>query len=52
MEYKVEELSPVKRKVAVEVSVEEVHAALAATVALPSRSRRNTLTCWPRASRS
>ncbi|UTF49274.1 trigger factor [Desulfomicrobium sp. ZS1] len=34
MEYKVEELSPVKRKVAVEVSVEEVHAALAATVAL------------------
>ncbi len=34
MEYKVEELSPVKRKVAVEVSVEEVNAALAATVAL------------------
>lgn len=34
MEYKVEELSPVKRKVAVEVSVEEVQAALAATVAL------------------
>ncbi len=34
MEYKVEELSPVNRKVAVEVSVEEVHAALAATVAL------------------
>lgn len=34
MEYKVEELSPVKRKVTVEVGVEEVHAALAATVAL------------------
>ncbi len=34
MEYKVEELSPVKRKVTVEVDVEEVHAALAATVAL------------------
>jgi len=34
MEYKVEELSPVKRKVSVEVSVEEVHAALGATVAL------------------
>ncbi|PKN40982.1 MAG: trigger factor [Deltaproteobacteria bacterium HGW-Deltaproteobacteria-18] len=34
MEYKVEELSPVKRKVAVEVSVEEVQAALTATVAL------------------
>ena len=34
MEYKVEELSPVKRKVTVDVSVEEVHAALAATVAL------------------
>lgn len=39
MEYKVEELSPVKRKVAVEVSVEEVHAALAATVALYRRAR-------------
>ena len=38
MEYKVEELSPVKRKVAVEVSVEEVHAALAATVALYRKS--------------
>lgn len=34
MEYKVEELSPVKRKVTVDVGVEEVHAALAATVAL------------------
>ncbi|MDO9582286.1 MAG: trigger factor [Desulfomicrobium sp.] len=34
MEYKVEELSPVNRKVTVDVSVEEVHAALAATVAL------------------
>lgn len=34
MEYKVEELSPVKRKIAVEVSMDEVHAALAATVAL------------------
>ncbi len=34
MEYKVEELSPVKRKVTVDVDVEEVHAALAATVAL------------------
>lgn len=34
MEYKVEELSPVKRKVSVEVGVEEVHAALGATVAL------------------
>jgi trigger factor len=34
MEYKVEELSPVKRKVSVEVGVEEVHAALAATVSL------------------
>lgn len=34
MEYKVEELSPVRRKVAVEVSTEEVHAALAATVAM------------------
>lgn len=34
MEYKVEELSPVQRKVTVEVDVEEVHAALAATVAL------------------
>lgn len=37
MEYKVEELSPVKRKVAVTVGVEEVHAALAATVALYRR---------------
>ena len=34
MEYKVEELSPVNRKVTVDVSVEEVHAALTATVAL------------------
>lgn len=34
MEYKVEELSPVKRKVTVDVSLEEVQAALAATVAL------------------
>ena len=34
MEYKVEELSPVQRKVTVDVDVEEVHAALAATVAL------------------
>mgnify|MGYP001767661640 FL=1 len=34
MEYKVEELSPVKRKVSVEVGVEEVHAALGATIAL------------------
>ena len=34
MQYKVEELSPVKRKVTVDVDVEEVHAALAATVAL------------------
>lgn len=34
MEYKVEELSPVKRKVTVEVGVEEVQAALSATVAL------------------
>lgn len=34
MEYKVEELSPVQRKVVVDVDVEEVHAALAATVAL------------------
>lgn len=38
MEYKVEELSPVKRKVTVDVSVEEVHAALAATVALYRKS--------------
>jgi len=37
MEYKVEELSPVQRKVTVEVGVEEVHAALAATVALYRR---------------
>lgn len=34
MEYKVEELSPVKRKVLVDVSTEEVHAALSATVAM------------------
>jgi trigger factor len=38
MEYKVEELSPVKRKVAVDVAVEEVNAALAATVALYRKS--------------
>lgn len=37
MEYKVEELSPVKRKVAVDVAVEEVNAALAATIALYRR---------------
>ncbi|NLW82448.1 MAG: trigger factor [Desulfovibrionales bacterium] len=37
MEYKVEELSPVKRKVTVDVGVEEVQAALAATVALYRR---------------
>jgi len=34
MEYKVEELSPVKRKVVVDVPLEEVQAALAATIAL------------------
>lgn len=34
MEYKVEELSPVKRKVLVDVTPEEVHAALSATVAM------------------
>lgn len=34
MQYKVEELSPVKRKVTVDVEVEEVQAALSATVAL------------------
>ncbi len=38
MEYKVEELSPVKRKVVVDVAVEEVNAALAATVALYRKS--------------
>jgi len=37
MEYKVEELSPVKRKVSVDVAAEEVNAALAATVALYRR---------------
>lgn len=34
MDYTVEELSPVKRKVAVNVAADEVHAALAATLAL------------------
>lgn len=38
MEYTVEELSPVKRKVNVQVGVEEVHAALSATVALYRQS--------------
>lgn len=34
MDYKVEELSPVKRKITVEVPTEEVNAALSATIAL------------------
>lgn len=34
MEYKVEEISPVKRKIMVEVPVEEVNAALTATIAM------------------
>lgn len=38
MEYKVEELSPVTRKVTVDVDLEEVQAALAATVALYRQS--------------
>jgi trigger factor len=38
MEYKMEEVSPVKRSVQVEVTAEEVNAALAATVALYRRS--------------
>ncbi len=37
MEYQVEEVSPVKRKVSVQVPVEEVHAAISATVALYRR---------------
>lgn len=37
MEYKVEELSPVQRKVLVDVAAEEVNAALSATVALYRR---------------
>ena len=34
MEYNVEEISPVKRKITVEVPVEEVNGALTATIAL------------------
>ncbi|MEF2231249.1 MAG: trigger factor, partial [Pseudodesulfovibrio sp.] len=34
MEYNVEEISPVKRKITVEVPAEEVNAALTATIAL------------------
>ena len=37
MEYQIEELSPVKRSVKVEVPEEEVHAALGATIALYQR---------------
>ena len=37
MEYQVEEVSPVTRKISVQVPVEEVHAAISATVALYRR---------------